>query len=515
MLNLRFGPPISIQTAAGPRLMRIAPPTPEFWAEWKRAKDSLKERGISVKREHGIFQVRRFIEPDGETPAPAVAMGYEIANRFGLLPYQVPPAGALCASLVKLGSALDASDTGTGKSYVAVAVAREMALQPAIICPKSVIPAWQRVCTHFGITPLFVVNWEMLRSKKFPYGHYIEKERRYEWKVDPSRVLLVFDEAHKAKGEYTYNARAVIAAKGIFTVLLSATIAHSPNEMRALGYLLGLHSLEDFNLWRAARDCYQTETKVGLNWKCIDPVEQMKKLSADLFPARGARVRIADLPDFPESQVTAEAYPIDDTNRQNKAYQALLKEVEKLQGKKGAQAQLMVLNLRYRQLAENLKINLLYDMTLDHLENGLSVVVFTNFIDTMRALEIKLKIATTIHGQQTGAERQAAIDAFQADRRRVILVQIQAGGVGVSLHDLHGNHPRVTLIPPTYRAVELKQALGRVQRAGGKTKSIQRLIYAQGTIEEKVCQSVAGKLAAMSALNDGDLMEPDILGLAG
>jgi hypothetical protein len=40
-----------------------------------------------------------------------------------------------------------------------------------------------------------------------------------------------------------------------------------------------------------------------------------------------------------------------------------------------------------------------------------------------------------------------------------------------------------------------------------------KLVYAAGTIEEKVAQNVNQKLDNISALNDGDLMEPDLFKL--
>jgi superfamily II DNA or RNA helicase len=110
-----------------------------------------------------------------------------------------------------------------------------------------------------------------------------------------------------------------------------------------------------------------------------------------------------------------------------------------------------------------------------------------------------------IQGGQTSEERQAAIEAFQSDRARVIIANIQAGGVGVSLHDLNGKHARISLISPTWSAIDLRQTLGRVHRAGGKTKSLQRIIYAEGTVEERVAASVQAKLDRLDQLNDGEL----------
>jgi hypothetical protein len=105
-----------------------------------------------------------------------------------------------------------------------------------------------------------------------------------------------------------------------------------------------------------------------------------------------------------------------------------------------------------------------------------------------------------IHGGQSATERQQAIDAFQADEAHVIIAQISAGGVGVSLHDTHGVRPRTSFISPTYNAKEVDQALGRIDRAGAKSDTVQRILYAAGTIEEEVARSFRGKLQNMKIL---------------
>ena len=152
------------------------------------------------------------------------------------------------------------------------------------------------------------------------------------------------------------------------------------------------------------------------------------------------------------------------------------------------------------------KIPLLADMVADLVDEGKSVAVFLSFKASLAALKAALKIpAVEIHGDIKPNDREAHRLAFQRNEVRVILLTIQTGGVGMSLHDLHGGHPRVSLITPTYNAVHLKQALGRTPRDGAKSKSIQRILFAAGTVEEKACKSVRKKLDNIAAINDGDL----------
>ncbi len=65
-----------------------------------------------------------------------------------------------------------ASDTGTGKTYCAIATCALLKLTPFIICPKSVISNWVNVCREFEIPYLGVSNYEMLKGGKYYTENY-------------------------------------------------------------------------------------------------------------------------------------------------------------------------------------------------------------------------------------------------------------------------------------------------------------------------------------------------------
>jgi hypothetical protein len=87
-----------------------------------------------------------------------------------------------------------------------------------------------------------------------------------------------------------------------------------------------------------------------------------------------------------------------------------------------------------------------------------------------------------------------------------MLVNLAAGNAGISLHDLKGGFPRHSIVSPSYSAINLVQALGRIHRAEGKSPCIQKIVFAAGTIEERCCQKVQAKLDNLDMLNDGDLV---------
>ena len=52
-----WGAARKVPTKDGPRVVRSAPITDEFWKLWEKNKDALKEVGISVNKHKGVWQV--------------------------------------------------------------------------------------------------------------------------------------------------------------------------------------------------------------------------------------------------------------------------------------------------------------------------------------------------------------------------------------------------------------------------------------------------------------------------
>ena len=172
-----------------------------------------------------------------------------------LLDYQKDHVLQLANVIRKKFIALDGSDTGTGKTYAAIAVAKELGLRPLIVCPKVMIPIWKAVCKLFGVKWFDVVNYETLRNGKTydPKGtgkrvkttylkvkeitKDITPEEAYKWKL-PENILVIFDEVHKCRESGTYNSflltslRTVVLGKQARVLLLSATVSEDATQMK-------------------------------------------------------------------------------------------------------------------------------------------------------------------------------------------------------------------------------------------------------------------------------------------
>jgi len=168
----------------------------------------------------------------------------------------------------------------------------------------------------------------------------------------------------------------------------------------------------------------------------------------------------------------------------------------------------LIVQLRARQEVELLKVPTFVELAEDALAEGSSVAIFVNFKDTLEAIAQRLMSAgpvAIVEGGQSDAVRDLNIAKFQHNDAKIIICMIQAGGVGINLHDELGGHPRVSLISPGFSAVDLRQTLGRIHRAGSKSPAIQKIIFAAGSVEMRVCALIKKKLAHLDLINDDEL----------
>lgn len=431
-----------------------------------------------------------------------------------LLPHQIEHTARIEESIRRNGVATDQSDPGLGKTAVASAVAARLCVPVVLVAPKPTLPAWRRFLDGFGVSALGLVNYEALKTGKTGLGRF--ELGRFQWTV-PANTLVIFDEAGRCKGRKTQNAEMLIAAKRqrLKILLLSATAASDPLEMRAFGFALGLHGLHNYWPWAIANGC----RKGRFGFEYAGGVSGLERLHRTIFHERrlGSRMRIADVPNFPLTQVCAEAVETGHAAEIQAIYDEMSRDlaradamgdserlVEIAEDLRAKAASHLTIHLRARQEIEALKIDAISTLARDGMDEGLSVAIFVNFEDTLRAIASRLKTTSVISGGQDDVARQRVIDDFQANHSRVVVCNIRAGGIGISLHDPTGAVPRLSLISPTFSAADLRQALGRVHRIGG-ARSIQQILFAAGTVEERACEAVASKLAHIDALNDGDL----------
>ena len=442
-----------------------------------------------------------------------------------LLPHQIPHVNNLHRAIQRHNRALDASDTGTGKTYSAVALCQLLDLKPFIICPKSVIPSWLQVLEYFGVEHRGIANYELIKNCRYypdkhlhrtrcPYMKVYEiqykknpkkdaiKKKKYKWDL-PLGTMIIFDESHKCKNVRTNNSDLLFSLSHhpIPILMLSATACDRGKNFQLYGYVLGLYdSLSKAQSWIERLADHESA--------------QMELVHDLVFPDMGSRMKVRELQGtvFQDNDVRAELIEMKCVKEIEEQWKLIEQAVEMLRDKEHRAAGLAVL-IRARQRMEMLKIPTILRLLREGMEKGYSVVGFFNFTESLRKVAEELKTTCIICGEQTMEERNEAIQSFNNNRSKIILCNIRSGGVGVSLHDVHGGHPRMSIISPTWSAQDLLQALGRIHRAEAKSPAVQRLIYCDEKHEKVVFRAVREKIRNIAMLNDGDMAGYMIEGL--
>lgn len=439
----------------------------------------------------------------------------DIQNK--LLEYQHYHVYSMITALKHHNVVIDGSETGTGKTYTTLAVCKQMKLKPYIICGKSMISVWKRVCEYFNINPIAVVNYETIRGcseynedgDRIQSKYLVCKNDEYRWLIQKNQnIVIIFDEAHRCKNQDSQNGKILLATRNICKViLLSATLCDKPHDFIPFGYMFGF---------------YKT-MKQGKNWINEIHREDARKFGSKkrsslydhVFPEYGSLMNITDIGErFPKNRIDPECYNLDRKDRKvlNDYYTRLISL------RNDPEAQTLGEFVKLHQKIESLKLPIFIEMIEKYLDQNKSVAVFVNYVATFNEIctvlnEKKILYGRIVGENQTEDERIRDIDNFQSNRIRLIICTVGAGSEGVSLHDINGRFPRISIISPSYSSIKMQQVLGRITRAGVKSPTIQKIIYCSDTYEDKICETVKNKMKFTQTLQKDTLTDNDLMNI--
>lgn len=564
--GLQFGEWRTVRTSKGLSKVRSAAPTQAFWAAWRSSKEGVRAKGFAVGQHQGTWVVSQWETIRNDEPAPVAPTAERVLAPLsfpeGLRPWQrdicVPN---IVASLRAYKATLDASGTGVGKTYNALAAFRELgATKVVAIVRRAAFPGWRAAAAALGMQDRVVItNYERVRRGNTGLGKFVTEGRDETFIWDSSINGLIFDEVHWCSGRDTLNSKLLIGARraGIPTLAASATAADNPLKMKAIGFLLGEHNIRNYWDWAARQGCTRSKWHNGYEFDAESSanVKKMADLHARIFPTRGIRVRKEDLGEaFPKTLITAqlvEAHDNDtvkpyiakvqesiaeDARKTEELYAAAERAAQDLtdaQLRQDPESELAELRdrwqaankaaedrekgkailarLRDRQLAELRKVGAFAEQVEDTLAEGNNVAVFLNFDDSLNALSELMKDEPHrfIRGTKGRAEEQArveTIEKFQDGRIRLVLCNTDVGGESINLQ----GKSRLSLISPNDSARKMIQVFGRVHRDGGEF-SVQRVVCLRGGVEERVYNNFKAKERMIAALNDGHKSIADFL----
>lgn len=159
---------------------------------------------------------------------------------------------------------------------------------------------------------------------------------------------------------------------------------------------------------------------------------------------------------------------------------------------------------RFRRLCGLAKIDPVAELLDAELEDEAldKVVVFAHHKDVVEGIARRLSKfgVYTITGSTPAAERREAVEEFQRDPRvRVIVANIVAGGVGVTLTA----SSEVLFAETSWVPGENAQAADRCHRIGQTERVRARFVSLAGTIDDAIAASLAQKARMIAEVLDG------------
>lgn len=453
----------------------------------------------SAKQEAELLEKSTSVDSDIEVP-----------NLSGtLMPYQ--KAGVSYASSV--GRCLIADQMGLGKTVEAIAILELRDAFPAIIvCPASLKENWRREITKWlphrtinivsGKTDIVacdvnIVNYDILFK-------FVEAIKHL--KINGA----VLDESHYVK---TASSKRTKAAKEIASqvpksgsvLLLSGTpVTNRPSELVSQLEIMGM--LGKFGGKWAFLKRYTGAYHNGFGWDtsgASNLLELNTKLRQNCYIRRTKDEVLKELPEKSRNIVHLEPSG-KGAKEYNSAEDDLVLFLRENGYKSSDSSEHLARTQVLKRLAAWAKMDAVEEWIDSFLEScDRKLVVFAHNVDVVDHLAEKYG-GLRVSGRDSLEERQRAVDSFQKDdKSRVIVLNIQAGGVGITL--TAGSD--VVFVQMGWTPGEHDQAEDRCHRIG-QTNHVQAwYLLASNTIDEDIYYLVDSKRAIVDAVTEGDEVE--------
>ena len=318
---------------------------------------------------------------------------------------------------------------------------------------------------------------------------------------------IVLDEAQNIKNPKAAQTKAILKLEANYRLALTGT----PIENRLLDLWSIFNFLNPGYLGKETQFRQSFEVPIQKN---NDPISSatLKKL-VEPFILRRVKTDqsiIKDLPDKVEQKLYCNL-----TKEQASLYEAVVKDVEhQLQTVEGIQRKGLILATltKLKQICNHPrqflqdesdftpdrshKLERLTEMVTEVMEEGESLLIFTQFTEIGEALERYLKHTLHyntyyLHGGTTRPKREQMISEFQDPETEpsIFVLSLKAGGVGITL--TKANH--VFHFDRWWNPAVEDQATDRAFRIGQKRNVFVHKFVAIGTLEERIDQMIEDK----------------------
>lgn len=208
---------------------------------------------------------------------------YDITNgKFHNLKYQTDAVIMALNSINNHNGVIVADVVGLGKSIIASAVAKNLKKRAIVICPPHLVPQWDEYKDEFGFTATIFSSGQIEKALK----HFVNLVK------DNEQFLIIVDEAHKYRNEYTQDyAELHQLCSGNKVMLLTATpFNNRPDDIYAMLKLFQIPSRSTLrtvdNLGIAFRELISIYKRLTKDQKDKTITSEEAKKNAEVIASR-------------------------------------------------------------------------------------------------------------------------------------------------------------------------------------------------------------------------------------
>jgi len=506
--------------------------------------------------------------------------------KLELKEYQKPHFKKILDILVERSGALDLSKAGLGKTIIAIAVSLALKLPLFVICPKTMISAWEESCRKYNATLLEIYSYQSFKGKsgKQPNHQYLIRSDIESLTIDDEGnaksmirtefnctsimkelldkgCLFICDEFQEVKNNSAQSkAVATVIQDLIHTTTRYLFLSRTPieNINQAIHLMRVFQFIDKPRLYfKDQTGNYNYEGALQIIRICdIIDEESTNVIIEDSKPHTQTSIRemcfklfySVLIPEISSSMVDDQIETfVNDTKNGfydvshedalliQKGLDILKQEVTKFakiaeienekseknnteenteEKKKGTLRAKIIPAMRYIEFGKSgiFSRKAIEDLTKDP---DCKILIALHFLDSIK--EVYQKVSQNfscemLTGSLTLERREEIIRLFQenSNKIRCIIFQIKVGGVGVSFHDIFGNHPRKMYISPGYEMSIIYQASMRIYRQGIKSDAQTRIVYAKGISQEmRILDALARKTETLKKIISTDSLRYD------
>lgn len=396
-------------------------------------------------------------------------------------------------------------EPGLGKTLQSIGIVDTANAYPClVICPSSLKINWQREWEKFTNRSALVLDnstattWPYLlqmRTHSVAIVNYESLRKFFVWDIkgNPRSFRLkdvvfcphikmfrsiIIDESHRVKDP---SAQQTIFSKGIasgkrWRILLTGTpVVNSPEDLVA--QLSILDRLTEFGgksafLARYGEGENLTELSQRLYGSCLIRREKAKVLTQ--LPSKTRCDLYVTISNQDEYLLAR-----DNLLEYLKTY----KECTDVEARRKMRMEALVRFMALRSISAKGKVAQAIDFARNFIASGRQLIIFCSLHEIVDMLcKAFPKSAVRVTGRDSAADKQAAVDAFQAGEKPLIICSIKAAGVGLTL--TASSNVLFIEFPWTY--ADCCQCEDRAHRIGQKDNVTCYYLLGEGTIDHKL-----------------------------